>query len=300
MLMSTLIFLFLCLVAFLLPDNYWLSLADLYQRFKSFTYSQRRKGPISQGELWFQYFERVRTISVQSGTHPPSSSYKFYSELYLILENLWRERGIPLQKGLFILIKSLRLDLKGEKKRKAMLGEAKIQSLIMMIFLWGYAFCFTYILKVSPSYYLWIGVFIWQLIGIFVHKLLLVFIQNKLFSEWSLFFSDLIKATVLVGTPLSIGEVSSHLSTSSWARHKGDFMSLKLRFDQLWELWRERGAPIQQGLNELSQDMLFVMEQKEEKFQSLLKGLNLLWSVVFIIPPFFALVLGGVAALFIE
>jgi hypothetical protein len=280
MVLIILICLLVTILAFTSEKNVYKYFAYLKHLF---TYETK----IQKGERLSEWMGRYSLTSVGFDLDrelPDISIYKSYgNELHFLWEQV-RVYGGGLSPCMKSLRKTLRLDLKFEKSKDDALYGAYVQIAVMLALSWSYflSFIFLDITKLSPE--LLISIILWQLFGAILFIFLINKLEKKTFAASHFFLRSINKLTIVLkgGLALSHLEISDYLGKLN---KNEDILHGKV--SSLIYKWREHGSVNSEGLGELEEEYWFCLEQKIDKFLSVMTKSSFVWSILFVLPCLF-------------
>ncbi len=223
--------------------------------------------------------------------------YSFFSSLLFIILETERKHGVnitPLLKNFRKhLISKLQLDKKINDRLKSLL----IQNGFLLFFIFCYSFFLIFQLEVKIDSYFYIFPVFILLIVISVSTFHLIYL--KLFNSLNILIREIIKLSVLQNTSLSTQEILDEINFNSLEKVKDPDLTalLSIFFTTIYE-YRTNGKNMKTNLDLIESELIFLQNDRFQKFDDCTKGLKVILSIIFILPTFFYLNLQIIEKLF--
>ena len=211
--------------------------------------------------------------------------FKFYTAIVLKILKHQKEYGAPIRQSLGFIRQELEIDLRFEKKLKAVISGHIFQILFLLLIIWSFVFISEFILQVTNINKLPILVF--HIVGCLTYFLLSKIIYKKIFSpyEYLLYSGHHLISLLQIG--ISQNEVLQSLADEKFIslnKSKWSFV-LKRWISLIEKLQMGKESLLQEAIDWVS-EVIFIREQDFEKYLKIQKNLILVIITVFFLPSY--------------
>lgn len=219
--------------------------------------------------------------------------YKYFSEILITLLEFKRNFGLGISKTKSDLKKALVKDSQFERKISSQVKGAFSQSIMVGIIVWGFAYMAGVFVERSPPTFIFIIMGFLQVSGAIILYLSLKYLRMKKFKNLNLYFYSLYSLKCFASSGCSTAQVISMSRVESLKEIKEkDLELLRSRVIELVTLWKLSGRPIKDEIDELIDELHFILELRFESFLKQLIGLKFLVLSVFFLSSYLIYILG--------
>ena len=212
-------------------------------------------------------------------------TYKFYSELVLILFNCRTTFGGEIETSLFELRKSIVIDIKETRKVRDMFYGGLIQSLFLGFFVIGFYYYSRIMIgaKINLSEIFFLAG--WNLGGVCLYVCCFKYLEIKKFKLFSSYLCAFYKFKILLSISRPINEIIES-SQINKLRHEKKIGHLRERIEQLVKKIKNSGQFSRSEIDFLLREIWDFFEFELTHFQKMMGVIKFLSLLLFILPSF--------------
>lgn len=280
-----LIYIFIIVLIFLIPlDFFTNSMICVKNKLDQF------KKNANEGTTFLNHLSNLEMISfdlskVESIEIP---SYKFYSNISLLMIDLSKKYGARLKENLKMLKEMVLIEIKFDNKIKEEKKSAIFQFIVVVIITWGFIFISQQMIEFKVSYFSYLLIILLQFIGLFLFYFFSKILYKKMFFEFEAVYNELISvySMIEVGLPLNHCIKNSKISEGTLSCSK----SFEKHYDYLNECFdrlKNFGIGPLDDIKCIIGQIRFIQEERLIDFHKKLGLMKFMHLALFFLPAYF-------------
>jgi hypothetical protein len=214
--------------------------------------------------------------------------YKFYTELIIKIMERGRLTGSSIKAPLKEIRSNLHRDDKFERKLNSELLSVRYQILFTILLTWLFKEVLENFSEYLIPFEIKMIMIALQVSGLIIFHYLYKFLKEYTFNDFSCVLNSLYLLRGLSDTGLPVSKVIEMGSLNDLAKiQKGDLGKVVKQLFHSVTLWSKKGTSIQRELDELINEVWFLIECAFEFFLKYVKGLKFLILVLFYLSAYF-------------
>lgn len=217
--------------------------------------------------------------------------YKFYTTLLEGIVAVVRRFGISSAVVLKSFKDALVRDYKFERELSKLFLDGIWQFLFVALITWSFICLVNYLLKSQLNLYFATLIILWQMVGAILYATIFLLRKERHFKCFDQILSSTYMISLLIRAKLPVSKIIEE-SKLSGIEFSGKFKSkqlleVKVDLEQLLEKYKTQGISINDSLEDLIEEIWFLLSEKTEEFKKLIYFLRFTCLVVFFLGAYF-------------